>query len=233
MEAKRLNAEERTGMKKAASSQLRRTGRIPAIVYGHVEPMAISIDEREFKTSFKRITENTIIELKLPAGSHEVLVKDYQRDNLTGKILHIDFYEFKKGVALRTHVPLRMTGNPLGVKEGGILEILLHDIEVECLPKDLPEEIVLDIAELMLGHSIHVRELTLPEGVRAMANPEQVVCIVAHRAAEEEVAPAAAAVEEGAVPVEGEEGAEVKTEEAVPEEAEKEKEKEKGKKEKK
>jgi large subunit ribosomal protein L25 len=222
MEAKRLNAEMRAEKKKSAAGRLRRTGRIPAVVYGHVEPMAISIDEREFRSSFKRITENTIVELKLPAGSHEVLVKDYQRDNLTGEILHIDFYEFKKGVALRTRVPLRMTGNPVGVKEGGILEILLHDIEVECLPKDLPEEIALDIAELMLGHSIHVRELTLPEGVRALANPEQVVCIVAHRAAEEEVAPAAEAVE-GEVPAEGEEGAEEKKEEGVPEEEEKEK----------
>jgi len=231
MEAKRLNAETRTGMKKAAASRLRRTGRIPAVVYGHVEPMAISIDEREFRTSFKRITENTIIELKLPAGSHEVLVKDYQRDNLTGEILHIDFYEFQKGVALRTRVPLHTIGNPVGVKEGGILEILLHEIEVECLPKDLPEEIALDIAELMLGHSIHIKELVLPEGVRAMANPEQVVCIVAHRAAEEEVAAPAVEAVEGEIPAEGEEGAEPKAEAAVPEAEEKEK--EKGKKEKK
>jgi large subunit ribosomal protein L25 len=223
MEAKKLNAEKRTDVNKSATNRLRSSGRIPAVVYGHVEPMVISIDAREFRTSFKRITENTIIELKLPAGAHEVLVKDYQKDNLTGEILHIDFYEFKRGVALRTHVPLRLTGNPVGVKEGGILEVLLHDIEVECLPKNLPEEIVLDIAELMLGHSIHVRELALPEGVRAMANPEQVVCIVAHRAAEEEAAPAAAVVE-GEVPVEGEEGAEgEKTEEAPVEEEKKEK----------
>jgi large subunit ribosomal protein L25 len=232
MEAKKLNAEVRTEKRKAAAGRLRRDGKIPAIVYGHVEPMVISINAREFRSSFKRITENTIIELKLPEGSHEVLVKDYQRDNLTGDILHIDFYEFKKGVALRTRVPLRLTGNPIGVKEGGILEILMHDMEVECLPKDLPEEIVLDVANLALSHSVHVKEVALSEGVRAIPNPEQVVCTVAVRKAEEEAAPAAAAAVEGEVPVEGEEGAEEKKEEGAAEEEQpkgKEKAKEKGK----
>jgi large subunit ribosomal protein L25 len=219
METKKLSAQTRTEKRKSAAGRLRRAGRIPAVIYGDIDPMVISIDAREFRTTFKRISENTIIELKLPEGAHEVLVKDYQKDNLTGEVLHIDFYEFKKGVALRTRVPLRMTGNPIGVKEGGILEILLHHLEVECLPKDLPEEIVLDIAELMLGHSIHVKEVSIPEGVRAVASPDQVVCIVAHRKAEEEAAPAVAA--EGEVPAEGEEGAEAKTEEGAGEEEEK------------
>lgn len=211
MEAKKLNVETRTEMKKMAARRLRRAGKIPAVVYGAVEPMTIAVDAHEFRSNFKRITENTIIELRLPSGSHEVLVKDYQRDNISGEILHIDFYEFKKGVALRARVPLRLIGNPIGVKEGGILETLLHDLEVECLPKDLPEEITLDISELALGHALHVKELALSEGVRALANPDQVVCIVAHRKAEEEVAPAAAAVE-GEVPAEGEEGGEEKEE---------------------
>ncbi len=233
MEAKKLNAEARTGMRKGAVSRLRRTGKIPAVIYGHLEqPLNITVDEREFRTSFKRITENTIIELKLPAGSHEVLVKDYQKDNLTGQIIHIDFYEFKRGVALKTRVPVRLTGNPVGVKEGGILETLLHDLDVECLPKDLPEEIVLDVAELALGHSIHVRELKLSEGVRALANPEQVVCSVVHRAAEEEAAPAAAVAVEGEAAVEGAEGAEGAAVEGEKKEEAPAEEKAKGKKEK-
>ena len=117
----------------------------------------------------------------------------------------MDFYEFEKGKALRTRVPIRLVGNPVGVKEGGILESLLHSLDVECLPKDLPEEIVLDISELGLDKAMHVNDLSLTEGVRALQAPDQVVCIVAHRKAEEEVAPAAV---EGEVPVEGEEGAE-------------------------
>ncbi len=215
MEAKKLSGELRTGRRKAVANRLRHAGKIPAVVYGAVEPVTITVDAREFRTNFKQITGNTIIELRLPQGAHEVLVKDYQRDNLTGEILHIDFSEFKKGVALRTRVPVRLTGNPIGVKEGGILETLLHSLEVECLPKDLPEEITLDISELVLGHALHVSDLKLPEGVKSMAAPDQVLCIVAHRKAEEEAAPAAVAAEgEEAVAAEGEEGAEEKKEES-------------------
>jgi large subunit ribosomal protein L25 len=191
MEAKTLNVLARDGRGKGMAGRLRASGKIPAIIYGHTKPTAIVVDAREFRTAFKRITENTIIQLTMPGGVHEVLVKDYQRDNLTGDILHIDFYEFEKGKALRTRVPVRLTGNPVGVKEGGILEVLLRALEVECLPKDLPEEIVLDISELALDRALHVRDLSLPDGVRSVIGPDQVVCLVAHRKAEEEVAPAA------------------------------------------
>jgi large subunit ribosomal protein L25 len=205
MEAKNLTVEMREGGGKNVAGRLRSTGKIPAVIYGHTTPTSITVDAREFRTAFKRITQNTIVALHLPGGVHEVLVKDYQRDNLTGQILHVDFYEFEKGKALRTRVPIRLEGNPIGVKEGGILESLLHALEVECLPKDLPEEIVLDINELGLDRAMHVRDLTLPDGVKAVPAPDQVVCIVAHRKAEEEVAPAAV---EGEVPAEGEAAAE-------------------------
>jgi large subunit ribosomal protein L25 len=205
MEAKKLNVQARDGAGKGAAGRLRETGKIPAVIYGHTVPTSIAVDAREFRNAFKRITQNTIVELHLPGGVHEVLVKDYQRDNLSGQILHVDFYEFEKGKALRTRVPVRLEGNPIGVKEGGILESLMHALEVECLPKDLPEEIVLDINELGLDKALHVRDLTLPPGVRPIPAPDQVVCLVAHRKAEEEVAVAAV---EGEVPAEGEEGVE-------------------------
>ena len=201
MEPKTLNVQSRESRKKGMAGRLRRSGKIPAVIYGHTEPTAVTVDAREFRGAFKRITENTIIQLVMPEGIHEVLVKDYQKDNLTGEILHIDFYEFERGKALRTRVPIRLTGNPAGVKEGGILEILLRELDVECLPKDLPEEIVLDISELALDKALHVRDMNLSEGVRSLMSIEQVVCLVAHRKAEEEVA---AVVAEGEVPAEGE-----------------------------
>ncbi|HTO22312.1 MAG TPA: 50S ribosomal protein L25 [Spirochaetia bacterium] len=206
MEAKKLNVEKRPGGGKSAAGRLRGDGKIPAVVYGHTSPTAITVDAREFRNAFKRITENTIVELHMPDGVHEVLVKDYQRDNLTGQVMHVDFYEFEKGKALRTRVPVRLIGNPVGVKEGGILEVLMHQIEVECLPKDLPEEITLDINELALDRAMHVSSLVLPAGVRSLIPSDQVVCLVAHRKAEEEVAPAAV---EGEAAAEGEEGAAV------------------------
>ena len=122
MEAKRLNVESRQGGGKSVAGRLRDTGKIPAVIYGHTVPTSITVDAREFRNAFKRITENAIVELHLGTAVHEVLVKDYQKDNLTGQILHVDFYEFEKGKALRTRVPIRLTGNPIGVKEGGILE---------------------------------------------------------------------------------------------------------------
>jgi large subunit ribosomal protein L25 len=205
MEAKKLKVEARQGAGKGVASRLRSAGKIPAVVYGHTVPTTISVDAREFRNAFRRITQNTIVELQMADGVHEVLVKDYQRDHLTGQVLHIDFYEFERGKSLRTRVPVRLIGNPVGVKEGGILEILLHQLEVECLPKDLPEEITLDISELALDRAMHVNNLALPEGVKSMQASDQVVCLVAHRKAEEEVAPAAV---EGEVPAEGEAAAE-------------------------
>ena len=202
MVAKKLAVESRESGKKGAAGRLRRSGKIPAVIYGHTQPTAITVDAREFRGAFKRITENTIVELHMPGGVHEVLVKDYQKDNLTGQILHIDFYEFEKGKALRTRIPIRLQGNAVGVKEGGILETLLRELEVECLPKDLPEELLMDISELALDRALHVRELSLPPGVRSLQAPDQVVCLVAHRKAEEEAAPAAV---EGEAVAEGEE----------------------------
>jgi len=191
MEAKKLSVQPREGGGKAAAGRLRREGKIPAVIYGHTTPTAITVDAREFRNAFKRITENTIVELHMPGGVHEVLVKDYQKDNLSGRILHVDFYEFEKGKALRTRVPVRLTGNPVGVKEGGILETQLRELDVECLPKDLPEEIVLDISELALDRALHVKDLTLPPAIRVLQALDQVVCLVADRKAEEEVAPSA------------------------------------------
>jgi large subunit ribosomal protein L25 len=204
MEAKKLNVEKRESGGKGVARRLRGAGKIPAVVYGHTTPTAISVDAREFRNAFRRITQNTIVQLHMPDGVHEVLVKDYQRDNLTGQVTHVDFYEFERGKALRTRVPLRLLGNPVGVKEGGILEVLIHELDVECLHRDLPEEVTLDISELALDRAMHVSGLQLPEGVRSLITEDQVVCLVAHRKAEEEVAPAAV---EGEVPAEGEEGA--------------------------
>lgn len=219
MEPKKLNVQLRTQRRKSASGRLRRAGKIPAIVYGHADPMAITVDAHEFRTAFKRITENTIVQLTMPEGVHEVLVKDYQRDNLGGRIMHIDFYEFEKGRPLRTRVPVRLAGAPVGVKEGGILETLIHELDIECLPKDLPEEIAFEISDLALNHSLHVRELALPDGVRVLNSPEQVVCVVAVRKVEEEAKPAAEEeAAEAAAPAEGQAAAEGEKEEADKEE---------------
>ena len=215
MDQKVLNFQDRKLLKKGHAGRLRRQGQIPSIIYGHQEPKPVSIDAHEFRNRFKTISESTIITLKSDAESLDVLVKDYQTDTLRGDITHIDFYEVEKGKLLRTHVPVHLKGIPLGVREGGILESLVHDIEVECLPKDLPSEITVEVEELEIGHSVHVSGLTAVEGVRFLTSQDQVICTILHKreeieaVAEEEEEE----LEEGAEAEEGEEEEDTQAEE--------------------
>ena len=186
MEQKTLSFMVRTERRKGPVGRLRRAGKIPSIIYGAKEPKAISVDDHEFHTTFREISESTIIKLESEESSHEVLVKDFQSDILSGQILHVDFYEIEKGKLLRTHVSIHLQGTALGVREGGILEVLSHEVEVECLPKDLPAHIEVDISEVVAGHSIHVRDLGEIEGVRFLNSPDQVICTVQVKRAEEE-----------------------------------------------
>ena len=181
-----LTVELRKPSQKGVTRSLRRMGKIPAIVYGAHEPLAITIDEREFNQKFKVISENTIITLKLENQQFDVLIKDYQEDIIKNKILHLDLYAIDQNKALRTHVPVYLQGTSIGVKEGGILEHLLHEVEVECLPADLPEKIEIDISNLAIHHSIHIRELPILKGIRYLNPAEQVVCQVVTKAAEVE-----------------------------------------------
>ncbi len=206
MEQKTLSAESRVKLGKGESGRLRRQGRIPAVVYGHQEPLAVSVDAHEFDTKFHHISESTIIHLQVAGQEREVLIRDFQEDAVGRHITHIDFYEVDKNRVLRTHVRVELTGAPVGVKEGGLLEHFVHEVEVECLPGNLPEKIVLDVNELRLGKSLHVRELPTVEGVRFLNSPEQVVCAVVHKRLEVEKPV------EAAVPAEGEEAAEVAAE---------------------
>ena len=186
MEQKTLSFVTRTEKRKGPVGRLRRAGKIPSIIYGSQEPKAISVDDHEFHTTFKQISESTIITLESEESSHEVLVKDFQNDALSGQVLHVDFYEIEKGKLLRTHVSIQLLGTSLGVREGGILEVLSHEVEVECLPKDLPAHIEVDISEVVAGHSIHVRDIEEIEGVRFLNSPDQVICTVQVKRAEEE-----------------------------------------------
>jgi len=188
MEQKTLSATLRKAEGKGPARALRRGGMIPAVMYGHSEPTSIAVDAHEFTTKFHAVSESTIIKLQLDEHSHDVLIRDFQEDCVSGRIMHIDFYEIERGKVLRTNVGMQLSGTPVGVREGGLLESFVHDVEVECLPKDLPEHIVIDITGLELAHSIHIRDVTPPEGVRILNSPDQVVCTVAHKRVEEKVA---------------------------------------------
>lgn len=207
MDQKVLSATAREETGKGVARRLRREGRIPGVVYGHEAPQALSVDEKEFHKAFHSISESTIIKLKVDSHERDVLIKDYDEDIRTGRILHIDFYEIERGKKLRTHVEIELVGSPVGVREGGILEHSLYELEIECLPKDIPEHITVDVAGLETGHSVHVADIPVPEGVRVLNSAEQtVVAVTMPRAAEETVDEEE--IEEEGAPVAGEESEE-------------------------
>lgn len=198
MEQRILKAMPRERTKKGPARRLRRAGHIPAVIYGRTAPRAISVDEYEFNSKFQAISESTIIKLNLDQQSLDVLIRDFQENVITGKVTHIDFYEIERGKQLRTNVSVHLEGAAIGVREGGLLETFVHEIEVECLPKDLPEHIVVDIADLAVGDSVHVSEMQTPEGVRLLNPGDQVVCTIAYKRVEEEEEVAVEGVEEEA-----------------------------------
>jgi large subunit ribosomal protein L25 len=132
----------------------------------------------------KNITESTIVTLEVDGQSYDAFVKDTQRTIRDGNILHVDFYAVEKGVVMRAKVHVLVQGNPAGVRDGGTLELPLHEIEVECLPKDLPERIVVDISNLKVNQSIHVRDIPLGENVKLISSDDQVVALVKFAKAE-------------------------------------------------
>jgi len=189
-----LQAKNRQKGGSAESRRIRRSGRIPAVIYGRTgQSVSIDLDAVEFVKGTKGISESTIVKVDVDGKTYDAFVKDMQRNIIDGNILHIDFYEVESGVVLRAKVSLHLFGNPVGVREGGMLENPLHEIEIECLPKDLPRRIEIDVSGLKANQSLHVRDIPLGEGVRLLSNPDQVIALVKFAKAEAATAAAAEA----------------------------------------
>ena len=192
---------------KGALNDLRKNGGIPAIVYnrkGKATPLALNA--KEFQKATEGVSESTIIKLTVGDESYDCLVKDRQIDWLHGKIMHVDFFQVESGVVMRAKVPVHLIGIPVGVRNGGILENPVHEIEVECLPKDMPSRFEIDVTSLEANHSVHVRDILHAEGVKILSATDQVVVLVKFAKAEEvveteeEVAPVAGAAPVAAAP---------------------------------
>jgi large subunit ribosomal protein L25 len=185
-----LSAKNRQNTGSVEARRIRRSGRIPAVLYGRSgKAISIDLDALEFANGVKNISESTIVKVDVDGKSYDAFVKDTQRNIVDGNILHVDFYEVESGIALRAIVSISLKGNAIGVREGGILEFPLHEIEVECLPKDLPERIEIDISTLGVNQSIHVRDIPLASTIRLISASDQVVALVKY--AKEQAATAA------------------------------------------
>ena len=174
-----LNAKVRDKIGKGASRRLRRQGRIPAIVYGRKEsPLSLEVGERELKkVAGMTAGQNAIINLSLDGEEGKILalVKDVQHHPVTDRLLHVDFYRISLHDKITVSAPVTVTGESVGVKEGGILEHILWEVEVECLPTRVPERIEVDITSLKIGDTVHVRDLKTEEGIKILTEGEKTV----------------------------------------------------------
>jgi len=185
-----LSARNRQSKGSVEARKTRRAGRIPAVLYGRSgKAISIDLDALEFTNGVKNISESTIVKVDVDGKSYDAFVKDTQRNIIDGNILHVDFYEVESGIALRAKVSINLKGNAIGVREGGILEFPLHEIEVECLPKDLPERIEIDISTLGVNQSIHVRDIPLADTIRLISASDQVVALVKYAKEQAAAAP--------------------------------------------
>ena len=210
---------------KTASKKQRKEGWVPAVVYGHgFETMLLSVNEREFMALLRQEGgAHGLLNLKvegLEDGEHTVVVKEIQRHPIKDHILHLDFQKIRKGEEMTTEVALQFVGEPVGVKEGGILQHYLYEITVKCLPKDLPEPIEVDISHLEIKDNVRVSDLIQFEGVEYLNSPEEVVVTVQPKRIHEEIVEEVEEeeLEEGEVPEE--EAPEEEEAEAAPEKEE-------------
>ncbi|MGB2691876.1 MAG: 50S ribosomal protein L25/general stress protein Ctc [Thermodesulfobacteriota bacterium] len=206
-----LNVIKRKRMGKSGAREIRREGNIPAVLYGKgTETLSLVINPSELKEALSTDAgENTLLEIRVKDGDADIpklsLLREVQYDYLTDKPIHLDFQALDMNEKITVDVPVHIEGSAIGVKEGGILDEILRNISVECLPTNIPNLYTIDVTELQIGDSIHVSSLEIEEGVEILHEAEDTIVTV--------VAPKVEA-EPTEEEVEGEEGEEGVTEEA-------------------
>ena len=214
-----VSAQNRTETGKNVNRRLRTQGLIPGVLYGAAKkPVPVSVSPKEIGSILRSKTgENTLFDLELDGSRRKVILKEFQLEPIKGHLLHADFYEVALDKLLQVNVHVELVGTPVGVKvQGGIVDWVTRELEVECLPADIPEKLTVDISNLEIGKHVRVADITAPEKVTILTEPDVVIAhVVAPRA--EEVAPVAEAapaaegavaepevIKKGKAPVEGE-----------------------------
>ncbi|OFW57734.1 MAG: hypothetical protein A2W01_02620 [Candidatus Solincola sediminis] len=187
-----LSAESRENTGKESAKKMRREGKIPCVLYGHgFQTLLISLDTKAFKTLMRHqhglhgLFDLTIAGNK--DGKHTVVVKEIQRHPIKDEILHIDFQKIRSDESLTADVAVHFVGEPVGVKAGGTMQHYIYDVNVQCLPKDLPDFIEVDVSGLDVKENLRIQDLPVIEGVRYLNNPDEIVAGVAPKRVKEEV----------------------------------------------
>ncbi|HEY1303348.1 MAG TPA: 50S ribosomal protein L25 [Vicinamibacterales bacterium] len=203
-----LEAVKREGRRKNEANRLRASGKIPAVFYGPSksgkpkDAVAVSVDPKAvMKILHSESGANTLISLKLDGSETRVMLREYQLDPVTHHLIHADFYELAMDKAITVTVPIQVNGESKGVKQqGGLLDFVTREIEVECLPTDIPEHIDIDVTELMLHQAIRVRDLPVNPKWKAISEGDTMIVHIVMPKAEEEPAAATAEAAAGAAP---------------------------------
>lgn len=186
----KLPAQARTETGSSAVNRLRREGQVPGVIYGASEPKNVAFDAAVFASIQRHHqSENVMLDLEIDGDrSHKVLMREVQHHPLTGKPIHVDFYELSMTRKVRVEIPVAFSGTPVGVtRDGGILEQLVREIEVECLPDDIVEEIAVDVSGLEVGDGITVEDLPLdPAKYTKITSDDIAVAAVSAARVEEE-----------------------------------------------
>lgn len=223
MATAKLTAVLRESRGKGAARRVRQTGNVPGVLYGEGhEPVALEVGQKEFyHVTHTRAGTNVILDLKVEGGRRagcKAIIREIQYHPVRRDVLHIDFQEISMKKKVHVSIPIQVVGEPVGVKtKGGVMELLHREVEVRCLPADIPESLTIDVSELDVGDSMQVRDLTFEKGDIIDEPETTVVTIVAPTVVEEKpVAVEAEEVPEGEeAPVEGE--PEARKKEAEPE----------------
>jgi large subunit ribosomal protein L25 len=205
-----ITALKRDDLGKGPARRERMAGRIPAIVYGpEVKPYTVSVEEKEMRRALKAAGSISVFDLEIDGQQQKVIMREIQRDPVTTKITHIDFHAISMNKPISISVPVKFTGIPVGVKtDGGIMQVTMRELEISCLPTDIPDEVVIDVEELGIGDSIHVRNVDIPN-VKILSNEQRtIVVIAAPTVIKETVTAEEGEGLEGEEGVEGAEGAE-------------------------
>jgi large subunit ribosomal protein L25 len=187
-EATVLKAKERNGRGTRAVTRLRKHGLLPAVVYGHHQtPVSLTISDEDIRSVIRHGIR--VVDLELEGKTEKCLIREVQWDAIGKDVLHVDFTRVSADERIRITVPLQIRGTAPGVTAGGILQQSLHTLEIECLALSVPDVIRVNVGELQIEQALHVREITLPPGVKALGDPEAVVVQVI-KPVEEAAAPA-------------------------------------------
>ncbi len=199
MEKVVLNVEIREKTGKGVCRRLRAEGKVPAVVYGKgMKPVSVAVNAKELSEAIAgEGGRNHLITLngEKALDGKLVIVSDLLRDCLKGSLLHVDLHKITLEEKVKVPVPVTLVGTAFGVKEGGILDFVLHTVDVECLPTQIPEHIEVDVTSLPIGGSFHVGDMKVPAGIKVLADETSTVVSILGKAREEEFVSAEAAAE--------------------------------------